>query len=232
MIAINRLATDILGLLFPALCNACGTHLYHGETVVCTKCLTDLPYTDFHLATENLVAKQFWGRVPLHAAMAMLYFKKGTKVQNLMHNLKYKGKTEVGETFGQWLGNKLIKSNNFKEIDVIIPIPLHPKKERLRGYNQSECIANGLAQVLQTKVNTNCLVRTKETESQTKKARFTRYENMEDVFGTVNTQNIANKHVLLLDDVITTGATLEACANLILKGGAAKVSIAAIAFAE
>ncbi len=232
MIAVHRLATNLWGLLFPALCNACGNHLYGSEKVICTKCLYDLPYTDFHLDAQNLVAKQFWGRVSLHAAMALLHFKKGSKVQNLMHSLKYKGNTEVGENLGKLLGHKLQKSSFYDKIDLIIPVPLHPKKEKQRGYNQSECIANGLAEVLQTPVDINCLIRIKATDSQTKKGRYTRYENMEEVFSLIQPSAIADKHILLVDDVITTGATLEACANALLKNGASQISIAAIAFAN
>lgn len=230
MIAVNRLANNIWGLLFPALCNACGRHLYRSEKTICTKCLYDLPYTDFQLDAENLVAKQFWGRVSLHSAMAMLYFEKGNKVQNLIHSLKYKGNTEVGETLGRLLGKRLYQ--NLAPVDLIIPVPLHPKKQKMRGYNQSDAIAKGVAEIFKTPMDTSCLIRTKATDSQTKKARYTRYENMEEVFAIVNPLTIANKHVLLLDDVITTGATLEACANTLLQQGASKISIAAIAFAH
>ena len=149
-----------------------------------------------------------------------------------MHSLKYKGNTEVGENLGKLLGHRLQKSSLYSKIDLIIPVPLHPKKEKKRGYNQSECIANGLAEVLQTPVDTNCLTRIKATDSQTKKGRYTRYENMEEVFSLVQPSAIADKHVLLVDDVITTGATLEACANALLKKGASQISIAAIAFAN
>jgi len=232
MIAVKRLATDIIGLLFPELCNACGTHLYYGEKEICTKCLYDLPYTDYHRHRENRVAKQLWGRLPVDAATAMLYFKKGTKVQNLMHALKYKGKTEVGVKLGNLLSEKLKSSEAYKEIDFIIPVPLHPAKEKIRGYNQSEFIAKGIAEVLAAEISTTHLVRTKITESQTKKSRYTRFENMQEVFRVNKKEELANKHVLLVDDVITTGATLEACGNTLIEIGVKKLSIAAIAFAE
>lgn len=232
MIAVKRLATDIIGLLFPELCNACGTHLYYGEKEICTKCLYDLPYTDYHRHHENRVAKQLWGRLPINAAMAMLYFKKGTKVQNLMHALKYKGKTDVGIKFGNLLGERLQMGEAFKDIDLIIPVPLHPAKEKARGYNQSEFIAKGIAEVINAELSKNHLIRNKITESQTKKSRYTRFENMQAVFTVNKTEELNNKHVLLVDDVITTGATLEACGNALLQTNIDKLSIAAVAFAE
>ncbi|WAC41436.1 ComF family protein [Pedobacter sp. SL55] len=232
MFALKRYTEDLINLLFPDLCNGCGKLLYRGEKDICTKCLYDLPYTDFHLYEDNLVAKQLWGRLPLNAAMAMLYFKKGTKVQNLMHSLKYKGKTEVGITLGKLLAQKLSQSEFYADIDMIVPVPLHQKKLRQRGYNQSEYIATGLATALDLSVSTTHLLRNKATETQTKKARYTRYENMQDVFSVKNETELLNKHILLVDDVITTGATLEACGNTLLNHGIKKLSIAAVAFAE
>ncbi|WP_293299271.1 ComF family protein [Pedobacter sp. UBA4863] len=232
MFALKRYTEDLINLLFPELCNGCGKLLYHGEKQICTKCLYDLPYTDFHLYPDNLVAKQLWGRLPVDAAMAMLYFKKETKVQNLIHGLKYDGKTEIGTMLGKLLAQKLTESELYASIDLIIPVPLHQKKLRLRGYNQSEYIAQGLAEELVIALSTKNLTRNKATESQTKKARYTRYENMQTVFSVSNAAEIADKHVLLIDDVITTGATLEACGNALLNHGIKKLSIAAIAFAE
>lgn len=232
MVTINRLALDVVALLFPELCNACGKHLYYGEKEICIKCLRDLPFTHFHLNSENLVAKQLWGRLPNTNAMAMLYFRKGTKVQNLMHSLKYKGKTEVGIKLGNLLGEKLAASNDYKNIDLIVPVPLHYSKERLRGYNQSETIANGIAESLNVLVSNKHLIRAKSTETQTKKARYTRYENMQSVFNVKNEEELKYLHILLVDDVITTGATLEACGNALLNIGVKKLSIAAVAFAE
>jgi len=232
MFTLKRYTEDLINLLFPELCNGCGKLLYHGEKDICTKCLYDLPYTDFHLYQDNLVAKQLWGRLPVNAAMAMLYFKKGTKVQNLIHGLKYDGKTEVGLTLGKLLAKKLLQNELYPDIDLVIPVPLHQKKLRLRGYNQSEYIAAGLAEELGISISTKNLLRNKSTETQTKKARYTRYENMQDVFNVIKAEELADKHILLVDDVITTGATLEACGNTLLNHGIKKLSIAAVAFAE
>ncbi|TDG37733.1 ComF family protein [Pedobacter changchengzhani] len=228
----NQWANDLIGLLFPNLCNGCGVPLFHGELVICTKCVYDLPFTDYHLHAENRVAKQLWGRLPLNAAMALLYFRKGAKVQNLIHNLKYNNKTAVGVRLGEILGERLKVSPLYENIDLIIPVPLHYKKLRKRGYNQSTFIAQGVAAKMEIPFGESQLIRKVETDSQTKKNRYNRYENMKAVFSVGNVNEILNKHILLVDDVVTTGATLEACANVLLENGASKVSIAALAFAE
>ena len=232
MLRISRWGSDLLGLLFPNLCNACGASLFYGEKLICTKCLFDLPFTDYHLYQENKVMKQLWGRVPLNAAMALLYFRKGAKAQRLIHSLKYNGKTDVGILLGSMIGERLKLSSLYSDIDFIVPVPLHHQKLRSRGYNQSSFIAEGIAQTINIPFKEEILIRTVSTESQTKKNRFSRYENMKAVFKVPETDQITGKHILLVDDVVTTGATLESCANTLLENGALKVSIAAIAFAE
>lgn len=232
MLSLKKWSSDLLGLLFPNLCNACGAALFLQENLICTKCFYDLPFTDYHLHAENRVAKQLWVRLPIHAAMAMLYFRKATKVQNLMHNLKYNGKTDVGITLGKLMGDRLKTGAKYTGIDLIIPVPLHEQKFRKRGYNQSSFIAEGVASAMEIPFSEDTLIRCVATDSQTKKSRYTRYENMKSVFKVSDASAIMDKHVLLIDDVITTGATLEACANELLERGAAKVSIAALAFAE
>ncbi|MCX2574037.1 ComF family protein [Pedobacter sandarakinus] len=232
MLITNRWINDLIGLLFPEVCYSCGVGLFRGEKMVCTKCLYDLPFTDYHKYKENRVAKQLWGRLPVNAAMAMLYFRKGGKVQTLIHRLKYHNKTEIGVFLGNMLGEKLKEAPLYGDIDIIIPVPLHRKKLKLRGYNQSAFIASGIAEQLGVGFRDDVLVRVTSTESQTKKSRFSRYENMLLVFKVEIEAEILNRHVLIVDDVITTGATLEACASVLLAKGAAKVSIAALAFAE
>jgi len=232
MLSIKQWGSDLVGLLFPNLCNACGTPLLHNENLICIKCLYDLPFTDYHLHAENRVAKQLWGRLSLNAAMAMLYFRKGAKVQNLIHNLKYNGKTDVGILLGNLLGERLKTSPLYQDVDLIIPVPLHNRKLRQRGYNQSTFIAEGIAEKMEIPFNETQLTRSIATDSQTRKSRYNRYENMKAVFKINNPDGILGKHILLIDDVITTGATLEACANELLNNGATKVSIAALAFAE
>ncbi|MGQ7853113.1 ComF family protein [Pedobacter sp. WC2501] len=232
MLLVKQWTSDLFGLLFPNLCNACGTALFRHEKLICLKCLYDLPFTDYHQYADNRVAKQLWGRLPLNAAMAMLYFRKGAKVQNLIHNLKYNGRTDVGVLLGNMLGERLKTATLYQDIDLVIPVPLHRKKYKSRGYNQSTFIAGGIAAQMGIGISEDHLIRKNATESQTKKSRYIRYENMRDVFKVNSPEDIIGKHVLLVDDVITTGATLEACANVLLAIGAIKVSIAALAFAE
>jgi ComF family protein len=230
MTVILRLATDLLNLLFPRLCNGCGKYLVRGEKNICLSCFHDLPFTDYHLHADNRAAKQFWGRLPCHAVMAMLYFKKGSRVQQLMHRLKYNGQTELGLELGQLVGERLKQSSNFSGIDFVIPVPLHKRRERLRGYNQSKCIADGIAERLQVPVLTHVLIKPVSTASQTRKGRFSRYENLKSVFEVRDLQIIRDKHVLLVDDVITTGATLEACGLALFAAGISSLSIATVAF--
>jgi len=223
---------DFVALLFPQLCAGCGESLMANENVICTPCRYSLPVTNFHLQPDNSVARQFWGKVNLQAAYALYYFTKGGKVQNLVHNLKYKGMQQVGYITGNIAAEKLIRNEIFYSVDVIIPVPLHKKRLKQRGYNQSTCFAEGLAQKLNAVVDDKSLVRTQATETQTKKGRFTRFENMQEVFAVINPEKLVNKHVLLVDDIVTTGSTLEACAIELLKIEGLKLSIATIAYAE
>lgn len=223
---------DFVSLLFPQLCCACGESLVSGEALICTSCIYNLPYTNFHQQSDNIVAQQFWGRLPINNAYAMLYFTKGGKVQQLMHQFKYQNRPLIGNMLGQMAGRQLISSNAFKQVDAIIPVPLHKSKLRKRGYNQSECFAKGLAEVLKTPVITDNLVRKIKTETQTHKSRFERAKNMQHVFTLNNAGALAHQHILLVDDVVTTGATLEACSLALQIAPGIKLSIATIAYAE
>jgi len=227
---ISSYFNDFLSLLFPNLCSGCGTSLYSGEFQICSKCLYNLPYTDHHLHEENKVAKQFWGRIPCHAAMAMLFFRKGGRVQQIIHHLKYSNQPELGIKLGKLLGERLLLAPAYQHIDLIIPVPLHRKRERQRGYNQSAGIAEGIAEVLQIPMSKVHLLRKSSTDSQTKKGRYLRFENMSKAFEVKNGEALKGKHILLVDDVMTTGATLEACGLELLKCGINKVSFATLAF--
>ncbi len=221
---------DFVSLIFPELCQACAKSLFRNEELICADCMYHLPYTDFHLQPQNAVAQQFWGRVPLEAASAMLYFSKGSRVQNLMHQLKYKNKPEVGVYLGKLCGKRLQENPLFVSADIIIPVPLHRQKQLKRGYNQSLSFAEGLSEKMLTPIGIDNLIRTASTESQTKKSRTSRYENMKEVFAVKNTSLLTGKHILLVDDIITTGATLEACCNVLLQIPDVKISVAAIAY--
>jgi len=229
---LSQLFQDFLGLLYPNLCSGCMQPIYFGESMICTSCLFEIPYTDDYLNPDNRVAKQFWARIPVDAAMALLHFKKGTRVQSLLHHLKYKGKQELGNLLGTMIGEKLLASAQYLEIDLIIPVPMHRKKQYQRGYNQSLCIAEGIAKVLGKPLKTDALLKVKETSTQTSRNRLSRNENMANVFAVQKPLLLTGKHILLVDDIITTGATIEACGIELWEAGIGKLSIASVAFAD
>ncbi|MCG8410900.1 MAG: ComF family protein [Bacteroidales bacterium] len=221
---------DFLNLFFPDLCLACNSHLLNNEKLICFKCLFELPKTQFHKNPNNPVAMLFWGRTKIEMATAFFYFNKGSKYQDMMHKFKYNGYKEIGLVLGEYLGVNITESP-FNNIDVIIPVPLHKKKFKKRGYNQSLWISKGLSQVLNKPIKTNILIRAIANTTQTKKSRYERWKNVDNIFTIENNQEIIGKHILLVDDVITTGSTLEACANAILSVENTKVSIATLAVA-
>lgn len=223
---------DFVSLLFPELCAACRESLVANEQLVCTGCLYNLPFTNFHLQPDNIVAQQFWGKIKLEAAFALCFFTKGGKIQNLMHQFKYKGMHQIGNLLGGIAGSQLVHNDIFNSVDVIIPVPLHKSRMRKRGYNQSACFAEGLAQKLNTVVECDNLVRMVATETQTHKSRFARFVNMQEIFAVKSPDRLIDKHILLVDDIITTGSTLEACGAQLLKVPGLKLSIATIAYAE
>jgi ComF family protein len=223
---------DFIALIYPQLCQACGNALYKHEKIVCNYCLVSLPKTNFHFDFDNPISKIFWGRVNVNAASAYLYFNKGNRVQKLLHQLKYKNKAEVGFFLGQQYGLELRSANNFAESHYVIPVPLHPKKLLMRGYNQSESIANGIAESLNIPALNHALIRTTASETQTKKSRFARWENVASIFEVKNQELLVGKTVIIVDDVLTTGATLEACINELLKVQNIKVNVLAIAYAN
>jgi len=191
-----------------------------------------LPYTNFHKDPQNKMARQLWGRFPFEQAIAFVYFRKGNRVQNLMHQLKYNNRPEVGIRMGELYAWQLMRSDDWKKADLIIPIPLHPLKRKKRGYNQSEQISRGMSSVLNLPLSTQNLVRIENTETQTRKSRYARYENLKNAFMIKDASELVQKHIILLDDVMTTGATVEACSIELLKIEGLKVSICTIAYAE
>lgn len=223
---------DFIALIFPKICVSCGKSLYKNEHCICTYCSYHLPKTNYHSDNENPVAKIFWGRTIIYSAAAYYSFGKGGKVQHLIHQLKYRGQKDIGVTLGKLYGYDLRKSDSFKTVNTIIPVPLHPKKKKKRGYNQSEFFAQGLAESMKTETDFNTLYRAADSETQTRKSRFSRWKNVETIFQLKEMHSLEGKHILLVDDVITTGATLEACAQTLLKIPGVKVSIATIAYAS
>lgn len=220
---------ELVQLFYPKLCIACNGHLLRNEPFLCTGCLFHLPQTHFHTLPENPLAKVFWGRLPVEQAMAFLYFKKGNAVQHILHEIKYKDNKELAVFMGSYYGSLLKKEG--MNWDAVAAIPLHKSKLKKRGYNQSGLIAQGLATSLGISDISRSLIRSKATQTQTRKHRFERWENVEDVFSIEHPQSFESKHILLVDDVITTGATLEACGKTILGIAGSKLSVASIAFA-
>ena len=190
------------------------------DQLLCLRCLHQLPYTRFEKFKGNQVEKIFWGRIPIRFAASLLYFTKGSTVERLMHQLKYRGKKEVGIYCGRLMGQALTRSSFSEQIDLLIPLPLFKKKEHQRGYNQAKLICDGLSESLHLAVSTEIIQRIEGTETQTHKNRVERWQNMQGRFKVKESSAIQNKHLMLVDDVITTGATLESCAQELLKAGA------------
>lgn len=228
----KKFLNNLLSFFYPRLCIGCGDTLQQNEQLLCLKCFTHLPETNYHLEHDNPLRLIFAGRVPVREVASLLFFKKGNIVQNILHHLKYKGDKEIGKLLGNYYGEKLIQESRFQDIDYIIPIPLHPKKMKKRGYNQSEWIAMGLSQGMQKPYLDDILIRTQFTETQTKKSRFNRWENVKEVFAIQNEGTIRGKHLLLCDDVLTTGATMEAAIQELLKVPEVTISIVTLAAAN
>lgn len=231
MISSIDIYSDFFKLFIPSKCLNCGINLHKYENFVCKECLFKIPKTNFHKNPTNLVNQAFWGRVKLEYAFSFYYFTKGSILQGLIHEIKYRDATNLAFELGKEFGIELKDSEFHKNIDLIIPVPLHPKKEKKRGFNQSDWIANGMSEILEIPVCTNALQRKLYTSTQTKKNRVQRWDNVKDAFEVTNQSIIENKHVVILDDVLTTGATLEACANEILKTKGTKVSVISLAYA-
>jgi len=222
---------DFIDLIFPDLCVVCGNNLQRNEHQLCLSCLVDIPRTNYHLIEGNPVEKRFWGKVPVCRATSYFFFQKGSSFQKLLHILKYNGNKEIGVIMGKYAALDLLETPDFATVDLIIPVPLHPKKFKSRGYNQSEWIGKGIAMILNIPQDTSTLVRVKENPSQTKKSVYERFENTEDIFKLSDSTILAGKHVLLVDDVLTTGSTLEACILALLETEGIKISVFTLAVA-
>ena len=220
---------DFISLIFPKVCYACGKSLFKNEDCICAWCHYHLPKTNFHLRADNPVMRLFWGRTNICSASSLYSFNKGSKVQHLIHQLKYRGKKEIGISIGKYYGRELKTATAFSSASVVVPVPLHKKKLKKRGYNQSETFAQGLAESLEIECGRDLIERTHASQTQTKKSRFDRWKNVEEVFRVTAPEQLQGRHVLLVDDVVTTGSTLEACATRILEIPGAKVSVLTIA---
>ncbi len=219
-------------LFFPKTCVFCDAHLSQNEEILCATCRHRLPTTDFIDSPNNIVEKSFEGRTPIVAGTALLYFAKKGISQKLIHDLKYRNRQDIGVFFGKWMGKQIRNSARFATVEGLILVPIHPKKMKSRGYNQLTTFGVQLSKELGVSVFQNVLQKKEDKKSQTQKNRLSRFEKISDSFKLDNSSAIAGKHVLLLDDVITTGATLEACVNELLKVPGTSVSIATMVVAD
>ena len=223
---------NLLNLFFPKVCFGCSHLLSDNEDSLCTKCRHDLPITNYHFNNDDALEKIFYGRAKIDHATALLNFEKKGIVQHLLHNLKYKGHEDIGTFLGKWLGHELATVQAYQNIDVVIPVPLHRKKLKHRGYNQVAKFGIEIAKALNANYNDSVLVKITNTKTQVFKKRIARWNSDNEVFTIVNSSSINGKHILLVDDIITTGATIEACVNVLNKAQNIKISIASMAIAS
>jgi competence protein ComFC len=223
---------DIANIFFPELCSCCLEQLTNFENTICIKCRHDLPVTNFSFEKNNLVEKSFYGRIKIENATALFYFLKKGKTQQLIHELKYNNQEQIGTFIGNWLGEEMLESERFNSLDYIIPVPLHPKKLKKRGYNQTTNFGQSLAFKLNVVFNDSILTKVSSTKTQSKKLRLDRWKNVEELFTIQPNIHLQNKHILIVDDIITTGATLEACSKAFSDIEGIKISIACMAYTK
>lgn len=223
---------SLFSLFFPRLCKSCEIPLVQNEKIICTSCELKLPRTKFHEDPVNKAAQIFYGREKVEFVIPYLFFRKEGKVQHLLHQLKYQGKQEIGEYLGLLYAHDLKIFASQHGIELIIPVPLHPKKLRKRGFNQAESFARGLSTGLKIPMDVTSIQRSIHNPTQTKKSKYQRWENVEGIFTLTSAQHVMERHVLIVDDVLTTGSTLEAMTFAVKKAVGVKVSLATIAFAD
>ncbi len=227
-----KLLINLINLFYPRVCAACGNLLMSKEETVCLSCRYLLPKTLYEKNADNPLAQMFYGQIDFHAVTAEFFFSKTGKVQHLLHQLKYEGNKDAGFFLGQQLGESIKESELFQNLDYLIPIPLHPKKEHIRGYNQSHVIAQGVENMTEIPIIKDCLYRKVFTSTQTKKSREERWNNVKDIFDIKNGERLKGQHVLLIDDVLTTGATLMAAGKTLSQIPDIKISVATAACAS
>jgi ComF family protein len=230
--SLKEILRDFISLLYPRYCFACENALVHGEDGVCTHCISEMPRTDYHINRSNAFFFKLQGRVKVNHVMAFFKFVKQSRVQNLIHSLKYRNHPEIGIVLGRVYGHELANVGLDSSFDIILSVPLHESRKAARGYNQSYEFAKGLSEVLEIPAQDDLIKRIHKTKTQTSKTRLKRWKNVDEVFQVPSPEKIANKRILLVDDVITTGATIEACANALEKCNPQSISIACIAAAQ
>ena len=228
---LKNIIQSTMYLFYPHVCTGCGSDLLKEDHLLCFKCIHQLPHTNFAKLANNPIEKYFWGRLPLTAAYSQFYFSKEFLIQHLIHQLKYRGDTKIGFYLGGVMGKTLLNCDRFNAVDALIPLPLYADKEHKRGYNQATVICNGMAAEMNIPVLNNVVIRRHATETQTRKQRTERWDNVKDSFTVTNPGELNGKHLLLVDDVVTTGASLEACGSVMLEVENVQLSIATLAYA-
>lgn len=229
---LKKILSDTIHLFYPSICQGCGSDNIIQDQLLCLNCINILPRTNYASLPGNALEKIFAGRLSIISAHSEFYFTKGKLVQHLIHQLKYKNNKDLGFYLGEMMGRTLLKSGRFSDLDYLVPLPLFPEKEFKRGYNQAEIICNGMSETMNIPVLKNIVCRQHATETQTRKHRTERWENVAESFVVKHPEKIQGKKVLLVDDVVTTGATLEACGHVILQANASALSIATLAKAS
>ena len=222
----------MVDLLFPRVCPLCGNILQEKEEMICLSCLNDLPATGIRDPEDNPAARVFWGRIPFEGVVSFLNYEKGNRASRLIKEIKYHGNKELGYWMGRYFGHRIADVSPFTSADMVVPVPLHKRKLRQRGFNQSEYIGRGIAEILEKPLEPDILYRKIYNPTQTQRSRYQRWENVSGIFAVRENHSLSGKHILLVDDVITTGATLEACATAILSAADARISIVSLALAR
>jgi ComF family protein len=228
--SVSKYLLALQHLFFPHYCAGCGADFIRTDEFLCPKCNHQLPYTRFLELRQNPVEKIFSGRLQIEAGGALCYFTKSGLLQHILVQLKYRNNKNAGYFLGRLLGHALKRTERYQSIDLIIPMPLHPKKEYQRGYNQATVIGEGIRSVWNKPIISDAVIRLVYTRSQTRENRSSRWENMEGVFRVILPNLLLNKHILLIDDVVTTGSSLEACGDAILEIPGTRLSIATVAY--
>lgn len=227
-----EILNDFVALVYPHYCESCAGPLVKGEDILCTSCIMNLPRTHMHLDPSNALVRKFQGRIRVISAAAFLKFRKRGTVQRILHAIKYRNRPEIGYKLGYVYGNELCSGGYMNPYDLIISVPLHSRKKRSRGYNQSDAWARGISDSTRVPFREGILVRVLHSTTQTRSTKLNRWENVEEAFAVTDVDPILNKRILLVDDVVTTGATLESCGTALIKAGCSGVGVACLAIAQ